>query len=126
MVNKSRLRASRPVCFCAQTFSHFVYYDRIALFCTFSPLLNRTTLRLRENEPFLASSRPPAPRSPLSPPPPLRPPTSGSGTSAECWKRAKTSRIYGTSQRTRAEVNGPLKVHAALYIREIFIYARKI
>lgn len=39
---------------CAQTFPYFVYYDRILLHCP--PLLNRTTLRLRENEPLFASS----------------------------------------------------------------------
>lgn len=97
MVNKSRLRA---VALCADLFVLCLLRShRTLLHCL--PLLNRTTLRVRENEPS-----------------PLRPPISGPGTSTKCWKREKTSRIYGKNQRMKTKVNGPLKMHTDLYIQD--------
>lgn len=101
MVNKSRLRAA-ALC----TVLCLLRSRRTLLHCL--PLLNRTTLCLRENEPCS----------------PLRPPISGAGTSTKRWERAKTGRIYGKSRRTEAKVNGPLKAHA-LYIQIYMVLLEK-
>ena len=105
MVNKSRLRAAA---LCTDLFVLCLLRSRRTLLHCL-PLLNRTTLCLRENEPCL----------------PLRPPISGAGTSTKRWERAKTGRIYGKSRRTKAKVNGPLKVHAALYIQVYIVPLEK-